>query len=66
LVFDGIKMGAVLALNGKQLGVATDQFVRYSFPVGGILRPTGNHLTVSFQHAISVDGRYMACSGGWV
>ena len=37
LVFDGIKMGATISLNGIQLGNATDQFLRYSFPVQKIL-----------------------------
>ena len=33
LVFDGIKMGATVKLNGKVLGVATDQFVKYNFSI---------------------------------
>ena len=33
LVFEGVKMGASVVLNGVVLGNTTDQFVRYSFPV---------------------------------
>lgn len=39
LVFDGIKMGAHIMLNGKLIGNATDQFLRYEFPLdAGLLR----------------------------
>ena len=54
-------MGATLALNGQRLNAttepllgnvtgATDQFLRYSFPVGRLLRPEGtpNVLTATF------------------
>lgn len=33
LVFDGIKMGAAIFLNGQWLGNATDQFLRYNYSV---------------------------------
>ena len=33
LVFDGIKMGATIKLNGKTLGMATDQFVKYQLRI---------------------------------
>ena len=73
LVFDGIKMGANIYVNGVQLGTATDQFLRYSFPLvasGALLdngagASTKHTLTVSFDPAINTDGRFMACSGGW-
>jgi hypothetical protein len=52
LCFDGVLMGATFELNGKPLTTtinsllgnvtgATDQFVRYVFPVGHLLRPEG-------------------------
>ena len=41
LVFDGIRMGATIALNGVQLGNATNQFLRYMFSATG-LKPAGD------------------------
>ena len=35
LVLDGVKMGAMIALNGHFLGNATDQFIRYVRHVPG-------------------------------
>ena len=37
LVFDGIRMGAMIALNGHLLGNATDQFLRYVFGAIGCI-----------------------------
>ena len=34
LVFDGIRMGAMIELNGKFLGNASNQFQRYTFTLG--------------------------------
>jgi hypothetical protein len=69
LVFDGIKMGATVSLGGKKLGVATDQFLRYNYSVGDILRTMGSsaapQLEVKFNEGVSTDGRFMACTGGW-
>ena len=62
LVFDGIKMGAVVSLNGEVLGTVSDQFLRYEFP----FQPQSiNNLTVAFNESIACDGRWMACTGGW-
>eukprot|EP01052_Picozoa_sp_SAG31_P012494 SAG31_NODE_732_length_12494_cov_3.395482_8_plen_316_part_00 len=59
-------MGAVVRLNGQQLGTITDQFLRYRFPVSTILHPGTNTLTVSFgDRTIQTNGRWMACSQGW-
>ena len=71
LVFDGIKMGATIAVNGVSLGVAADQFLRYSYPLSsgdhrlryGAAQP--NVLEVTFDSSIDVRGRFMACTGGW-
>ena len=66
LVFDGVKMGATIYLNGKRLGTATDQFLRYTFPVpNSALAPKANNLTLVFDVGIECDGRWMACTGGW-
>jgi len=70
LVFDGIKMGSRIYLDGELLGNTTDQFLRYSFemPSSGIKRnkENGKHkLEVIFDPAIDCGGRWMACTGGW-
>ena len=66
LVFDGVKMGANVVLNGKTIGTTTDQFLRYEFPLeAGALTAGANTLEVVFNRSISCDGRWMACTGGW-
>eukprot|EP01046_Picozoa_sp_COSAG06_P036850 COSAG06_NODE_4105_length_4571_cov_3.031977_1_plen_423_part_00 len=62
LVFDGIRMGAMISLNGHQLGNASDQFLRYTFPVGPLLKPAGqiNELRVVFGAELGID-----CQGRW-
>ena len=64
LVFDGIKQGAHIELNGKWLGNATNQHRRWVFEVGALVA-TANLLTVTFDIGIATEGRYMYCSGGW-
>ena len=44
LVFDGVKMGAGISLDGVALGTAADQFLRYTFDVTALLTP-GNTRT---------------------
>ena len=64
-VFDGIKMGATIELDGHAVGVATDQWLRYSFAISKLLRPGATHeLSVTFDNALDTHGRYMGCSGG--
>ena len=65
LVFDGVKMGATVSLNGEAVGIATNQFLRYVFPVSHLLQPTANNLSVIFHRDIDTHGRFMGCSGGW-
>lgn len=69
LVFDSIKMGAYIKLNGVDLGNTTNQFVRYVFDVDSSkhLKKDGgaNTLEVVFDPKIMTEGRYMACTGGW-
>jgi hypothetical protein len=36
LVFEGVKTGASIAVNGVLVGVAVDQFLRYSFDLAGV------------------------------
>jgi hypothetical protein len=57
LVFDGIRMGATIILNGHVLGNVTDQFLRYEYEVHGLLKAE-NVLTVTFHSAIACGGRY--------
>ena len=58
LVLDGVRNGAMVSLNGEALGNATDQFLRYTFPVR--LKPSGNVLSLSFGAALKINtaGRY--------
>ena len=69
LVFDGIKMGAHVSLNGAYIGAASDQFLRYIFELPqALLQPRGNVLSVVFvpsSDPINADNRFMSCSGGW-
>ena len=65
LVLDGIRMGAMVRLNDRFLGNATDQFVRYAFAVpqaalqavGG---PAENELEITFGAELGID-----CGGRW-
>jgi hypothetical protein len=59
-------MGAHVELNGVRLGTATDQFLRYTFDVGHLLRPSGNQLRLIFEiSAIDTGGRFMTATGGY-
>ena len=60
LVLDGIRMGAMIELNGHRLGNATNQFIRYTIEVGGLLNPTGNVLNITFgaELLFNTGGRY--------
>jgi beta-mannosidase len=58
LVFDGIRMGATITLNGRVLGNITDQFLRREFEVHGLLKADANILTVTFHTDIACGGRY--------
>ena len=67
-MFDGVKMGAKVTLNGVELGWAVDQYVRYEFPIkaSGATLTSGdnaNVLTVEFNSSTNVAGRFMACTG---
>ena len=66
LVFDSVKMGARVYLDGTLLGNITDQFLRYVFPIAGALGVGQTHnVSVAFDAGIDTHGRFMACSGGW-
>jgi len=68
LVFDGVKMGANITVNGVNVGQATDQFNRYIFEVLNLLVNGENKITVIFEAGRptnSLENRFMGCSGGW-
>ena len=66
LVFDGIKMGAEISVNGAVLGQALDQFVRYTYTLTPAMLKAGSlNISVKFDPSITVKGRFMACTGGW-
>lgn len=76
LVFDGIKMGARISLNGHALGEVYNQFRRYEYSLNASVLAgstqtsvTGaevHHLQVTFDKAVVMEGnRFMACTGGW-
>eukprot|EP00055_Hartaetosiga_balthica_P010760 m.47003 g.47003 ORF g.47003 m.47003 type:complete len:1028 (-) comp7303_c0_seq1:128-3211(-) len=65
LVFDGVKMGARVYLNGNYVNLIVDQFKRYVFDATKFLTKGSNTLVVSFDPQINVNGRFMACTGGW-
>lgn len=52
LVFEGLDTYGDIALNGTLLGSADDMFIRHRFPVGGLLRPGENRITVSFRSPV--------------
>ena len=58
LVLEGVRNGAMVWLNGDFLGNATDQFLRYTYPVA--LKPSGNVLSLAFGAALRINtaGRY--------
>ena len=57
LVLDGVRMGATITLNGQPLGNATNQFMRYVFPVQ---LEASNVLEVTFGDCLGIDtgGRF--------
>ena len=73
LVFEGIKMGAQISINGHELGNATNQHRRMVFPVKQLQELSRQSdlgakqftLTVKFDDSITTEGRYMNCAGGW-
>jgi hypothetical protein len=76
LVVEGVKMGATIYFNGIVLGTITDQFLRFTWVLNeqnhfskGIPTTDALHrrheLSISFDPTIGVNGRFMACSGGW-
>ncbi|GAA3452785.1 glycoside hydrolase family 2 protein [Dactylosporangium matsuzakiense] len=51
LVADGLDTVATVTLNGTELGRTANQHRGYRFDVTGLLRPTGNRLSVRFDSA---------------
>ena len=61
VVFDGIRMGATISLNGQFLGNATNQFLRYVFPAVPLASGGAqNVLEVTFGAELGID-----CGGRW-
>ncbi len=67
VVLEGIKMGANILVNGKQIGQVIDQFLRYDLEIGSDVIQRGlicgsnlrcHNLTVSFDPSICVNGRF--------
>ena len=72
LVFDGIKMGANVLLNGVLLTVSRHQFLRQELSLRSLINSTelkvrvgDNVLQVVFDPDIAEYGQFMQCSGGW-
>ena len=71
LVFEGVKMGAMVRVNGQVVAVLRDQFLRYQIPLSSnTLRlfpgHDANRLDITFGvENVPEDGRFMACTGGW-
>jgi hypothetical protein len=63
--------GATIKLNGKKIGEATDQFVKYNFSIAeGLLaqvdrQGTLQDSTLEVVFDLPTNGRFAACSGGW-
>ena len=71
LALDGVKMAADVYVNGERVGETTDQFIRYTFPVGHLLHAGSegsvNEVRVAFSTSSDPRNdaaRFMACSGG--
>ena len=73
LVFDGIKMGADIYVNGVWIARSIAQFERHIFSfrtllanktTTGALQAGANTISVVFNPAISTD-LFMQCTGGW-
>ena len=54
LVFDGIRMGAIVELNGRHLFNATNQFMRYVVPLPTLAR-AANVLSIRFGAELRID-----------
>jgi beta-mannosidase len=70
LVLEGIKMGARVKWNNIEMGVATDQFLRYTYTVTNTMlslcdKHNKHKLSITFDPAINTDGRFAGYSGGW-
>ena len=71
LVFDGIKTGANIVLNGALLAVSRHQFLRQQLSLRSLIRKVGlevrvgaSQLQVEFDPAVNEYGQFMSCSGG--
>ena len=77
LVFEGIKMGAMIYIDGELVGNTTNQFRRYTFSLPAVAAKSSNSswsddlgmrqhtVRVTLDPRIDVKGRFMGCTGGW-
>ena len=81
LVFEGLDTYCEVYLNGQHLGGTHNMFISHEFPAGGLLKKTGNILTVAFRSPIKevkdlplrkaaftqerINTRRMQCTYGW-
>ena len=65
LVFEGIKMGSHILVNGQEVIQTANQFQRFVLPLKATntLLAGTNVLNVTFDSNIDTQGRFMACSG---
>eukprot|EP01059_Diplonema_ambulator_P005508 TRINITY_DN1525_c1_g1_i1.p1 TRINITY_DN1525_c1_g1~~TRINITY_DN1525_c1_g1_i1.p1 ORF type:complete len:931 (+),score=264.77 TRINITY_DN1525_c1_g1_i1:382-2793(+) len=57
-------MSAGIYVNGVKIGQALDQFVRYEYIISNHVTAGTNTISVKFDNG-ELDGRWMACTGGW-
>ena len=62
LVFDGVKMAAEAFVNGRSVQIMTDQFLRYVINMTDVAVEGENHVSVTFDSSLDVNGRFMAWS----
>ena len=74
LVFDGVKMPAIIQLAGSEVGRAQAQGERLVFslrelaarqPAGRLLQPGPQQLSVVFDPSLPTYGLFSMCTGGW-
>jgi hypothetical protein len=67
LIFDGIKGGALVSVDGTVVLTTTNQFLSYNVSLADLFSspPSSFTVQIKFDNAIETHGRYMACTGGW-
>ena len=67
LVFEGVKLGAHVIVNGVEVGIVSNQFIRYLFwlPTEIIHLGSLNKISLRFDSAIITNNRFVASMAGW-